>query len=123
MVFLAFVNEIDELVGQWLTVPDAAAQLGIDVMKVRRLIHDRYLIAMRRGTPPIFSIPAGLLLDGQPVADLRGTLTVLSDAGFSDTEAIRWLFTPDPTLPGTPVDALRVGRKTEIRRRAQALAV
>lgn len=123
MVFLTLVNEIDELVGQWLTVPDAAERLGTDVMKVRRLIHDRDLIAMRRGTPPIFSIPAELIADGQPVADLRGTLTVLSDAGFSDPEAIRWLFTADPTLPGTPVDALRAGRKTEIRRRAQALAV
>jgi hypothetical protein len=123
VVFLAFVNEIDELVGQWLTVPAAAERLAIDVMNVRRLIHDRDLVAMRRGTPPILSIPAGLVMDGQPVADLRGTLTVLSDAGFSDPEAIRWLFTADPTLPGTPVDALRAGRKTEIRRRAQALAV
>ena len=36
--------------------------------------------------------------------------------------ALRWLLAPDETLPGTPVDALRAGRKTEVRRRAQALA-
>ncbi len=35
---------------------------------------------------------------------------------------LRWLFTPDDSLPGTPIDALRGGRKTEVRRRAQALA-
>ena len=46
---------------------------------------------------------------------------VLQDAGFTDEQAIRWLFTPDDTLPGRPIDALRDGRKTEIRRRASAL--
>jgi hypothetical protein len=47
---------------------------------------------------------------------------VLADAGFSDEETLRWLFTDDD-YPGAPVDALRsqVG-KTEVRRRAQALA-
>ena len=43
---------------------------------------------------------------------------------MSDDEIITWLFTPDPTLPveGAPIDALRAGHKTEIRRRAQELA-
>ena len=49
-------------------------------------------------------------------------MTLLTDAGYSDEEACDWLFTPDPTLPGSPIEALRAGRKTEIRRRAQALA-
>lgn len=117
------MNEIDELVGEWLTVPEVATQLGIDVMKVRRLFQDRNLVAIRRGDPPRVSVPAALIVDGAPLQDLRGTLTVLGDAGFSDEEAVKWLFTADETLPGTPVDALRAGRKTEIRRRAQALAV
>jgi uncharacterized protein len=117
------VNEIDELVGEWLTVPDAATVLGIDVMKVRRLLQDRNLVAIRRGDPPRLSVPAALIVDREPLPDLRGTLIVLGDAGFSDEEAVKWLFTADETLPGTPVDALRAGRKTEIRRRAQALAV
>ena len=33
-----------------------------------------------------------------------------------------WLLTPDDSLPGSPLDALKQGRKTEVRRRAQALA-
>ena len=44
--------------------------------------------------------------------------------GMDDDEIIEWMFTPDPTLPveGAPIDALRAGHKTEIRRRAQELA-
>ena len=45
---------------------------------------------------------------------------MLSDAGFSDEEAIEWLFTAQEALPGTPIAALRAGRKTEIRRLAAA---
>ena len=54
--------------------------------------------------------------------DAALTLESLLDAGFSDEEALRWLFTEDESLPGRPIDALRDGRRTEIRRRAQALA-
>ena len=55
---------------------------------------------------------------------LAGTFTVLADGGMDDTEIIEWLFTPDETLPvdGAPIDAMRAGHKTEIRRRAQELA-
>ena len=49
-------------------------------------------------------------------------VAVLGDAGYSDEELIIWLFTPDESLGGRPIDALREGRKTEIRRRAQSLA-
>jgi hypothetical protein len=117
------VEHLDELVGEWLTLPDVAERLGLDVGKVRRLIQDRYLVAVRRGERNVLSVPAALLRDDQPLPELRGTLTVLFDAGFRDAEALGWLFTPDESLPGTPVDALRAGRKTEIRRRAQALAL
>jgi hypothetical protein len=34
---------------------------------------------------------------------------------------LSWLFSADDTLPGTPVQALRANRGTEVRRRAQAL--
>ena len=117
------MNEIDDPVGEWLTLPDVAEALSLDVMKVRRLVQEHDLVAIRRGDPPRLSIPAALIADGQLLPNLRGTLNVLGDAGFTDAEAITWLFTADPTLPGTPVDALWAGRRAEIRRRAQALAV
>jgi len=101
-----------------------ADRLGIDVGKVRRLVQDRVLVAVRRGDPKVLSVPEALLMDGQPLLELRGTLTVLADCGFDDAAALEWLFTPDDSLPGgTPVQALRAGHKTEIRRRAQALAL
>jgi hypothetical protein len=115
-------DHLDALVTDWLAVPDVAERLGLDVGKVRRLLQDRYLVGVRRGERNVFSVPAALIVDGGPLPELRGTLTVLIDSGYDDESALRWLFTPDDSLPGTPVDALRAGRKTEVRRRAQALA-
>jgi hypothetical protein len=106
----------------WLPLPDVADVLGTEVGKVRRMLQERVLVGLRRGERKILSVPAELLKDGQPLPDLQGTLIVLMDAGYSDEEALRWLFTDDD-YPGAPVDALRTGKsKTEVRRRAQALA-
>lgn len=89
------------------------------VTRVHNLVGDRRLLAAR--IDDVRSIPALLLGEAGPLESLRGTAMVLQDAGFTDEQAIRWLFTPDDTLPGRPIDALRDGRKTEIRRRASAL--
>ncbi|MGO1319574.1 MAG: Rv2175c family DNA-binding protein [Galactobacter sp.] len=106
----------------WLTVPDLVEELGVDLRQVRKLLDTRALIAVRRGERNVVSVPADFVQDGKVVEPLAGTVTVLTDAGYDDAELIAWLFTPDETLPGTPIEALRTGRKTEIRRRAQALA-
>jgi hypothetical protein len=116
------VDDLDTLVPAWLTFPDVAERLGLDVTRVRRLVQDGYLAALRRGERNVWSIPEALLVDDQLMPDLRGTLTVLADSGFGAHESLRWLFTPDDSLPGTPIEALRAGRKTEVRRRAQAMA-
>lgn len=117
---------LDALVDAWLPLPDVAEQMGIDVGKVRRLLQDGALLAVRRGERRILSVPELLLIevDGrmQPLPELKGTISVLADAGYDAAESLRWLFTPDESLPGSPVEALRAGHKTEIRRRAQALA-
>ncbi len=119
-------NVLDDLVETWLTLPQTADLLGLDLRRVRRLLRDRQLVAVRRSPTPGAGIedcvPALLIADGRPLPELAGTVTVLADAGFTAEETLRWLFTPDPTLPGSPVEAMRAGRKTEIRRRAQALA-
>ena len=47
---------------------------------------------------------------------------MLSDAGFSDAEALEWLLDEEESLGTTPIAALRAGRKAEVRRVAQALA-
>jgi excisionase family DNA binding protein len=117
-------NELESLVGEWLTVPDAAERLGVPLSRVRQLIVDRELLAARIGERRVTAIPAKFLDETGPRPELRGTFTVLADGGMNDDEIIEWLFTPDETLPvdGAPIDAIRAGHKTEIRRRAQELA-
>ena len=115
-------DELDDLVPEWLTVPDIAELTGIDLRHVRRWLQERELIAVRRGERNVVQVPAGFVTPEGPLNHLRGTLSVLLDSGYSDVAAIRWLYTPDDTLPGTPIDALKANRKTEIRRRAQALS-
>ncbi|MCW2946035.1 MAG: hypothetical protein JWR24_2752 [Actinoallomurus sp.] len=114
-------RQTDALVGEWLTLPEAADRLGLDLKRVKQLLRDyRFLGVQRAGG---LSVPAAFVQDGQPLKGLQGTLTVLADAGFDRADALRWLFTADDSLPGTPVQALREHRVKEINRRAQALAL
>ncbi|GAB13952.1 hypothetical protein ARGLB_051_01340 [Arthrobacter globiformis NBRC 12137] len=116
------MSTVETLVGDWLPLPDVAQLLDVSITKVHGLLDERALAALRVGERRIRSVPAAFLQDGHVVDSLKGTIVVLSDAGFSDEELIGWLFTPDESLRGRPIDALREGRKTEIRRRAQSLA-
>jgi hypothetical protein len=88
------------------------------------MLADRELLALRVGPNKALQVPARFVTDEGPLPELRGTFTVLADGGLSDEESLRWLHTPDPTLPveGAPIDALLAGFKTEVRRRAMELA-
>ena len=100
---------------------DAASKLGISAGKLRQLLRDGQLIAIKRDGELV--LPADFIGPNGPVKGLAGTLTVLADAGFTTTEMLRWLFDADQTLPGvTPINALRTNHGTEVKRRAQALA-
>jgi hypothetical protein len=111
----------DALVGDWLSLPEVADQLGTPIGRVKQLLRDRKLLAVSR-PDGVRAVPAAFIDGDQVVKGLQGTLTVLVDCGFDDTEALRWLFTADETLPGTPIQALYKRRGTEVNRRAQALA-
>lgn len=118
------VTGSDELVDAWLPLPDIAERTDLGISKIRRFVEDRSLVGVRRGDRDIFQVPELFLgADWRPLKHLRGTLITLHDAGFDDEAAIVWLFTPDPSLPGRPIDLLRDGNKTEVRRRAQAMAL
>ena len=116
--------DLETLVGEWLTVPDLAERLGAPLSQIRQLITDRELLSSRVGPHNVVAVPAKFIDEHGVRGELRGTFTVLADGGMRDDEILRWLFTPDDTLPvpGAPIDELRAGHKTEIRRRAQALA-
>ena len=111
----------DAIVGDWLSVPEVAGRLGLPASRVKQLLRDRKLVAVQRPSGE-FAIPAGFLDGNQVIQGLGGTLTLLFDCGFTETEALSWLFTADDSLPGTPVQALTEHRRTEVNRRAQALA-
>jgi hypothetical protein len=107
--------------------------LGVPVTKVHQQLRQGHLVAVRRGrdvlVPQIFFTNSG-----EVVKSLQGLLVVLHDGGYHETEILRWLFTPDPSLTVTrdgirdalsnarPVDALHAHQAREVLRRAQAMA-
>jgi hypothetical protein len=111
-----YVGGVDE----WLTVTAVAEQLGVPVSRVQQMLRDGALAGRRHDDGEI-RVPADLLAGNSVVKGLSGVLTLLRDSGYSDEEALGWLFRPDNTLPGTPVQALRSDRGREVKRRAQAL--
>ncbi|AUZ89145.1 DNA-binding protein [Arthrobacter agilis] len=116
------MTELEQLVPSWLNLPEVAEALDLPITRVHSLISDRSLVSVRIGDRNVRSVPTEFLVDGTVLDSLRGTVVVLADSGYGDEDIIRWLYTEDETLPGRPIDALREGRKTEIRRRAQAAA-
>lgn len=111
---------------------NVADLLGVPVTKVQQYLKEGHLVAVRRGggvvIPQIF-----FTSDGEVVKSLPGLLVVLRDGGYQDTEIVRWLFTPDPSLTVTrdgsrdalnnarPIDALHAHQAREVLRRAQAM--
>lgn len=116
-------TDINTLVGDWLDWKGVATELGVSVGKVRTLIREHQLAAVVPVPGEGPRVPAALLRDGEIVKGVPGLLTVLSDGGWSDAEILTWVFTPDDTLPGRPIDALREDRGSEVKRRAQAIAL
>ncbi|MGH3588034.1 MAG: Rv2175c family DNA-binding protein [Pseudonocardia sp.] len=113
--------DLDELVGEWLDWSEAGERLELSVSKVRQLIREHQLAAAVPVEGAGQKVPAALIMDGAVVKGVGGVLTVLHDASYDDREALTWLFTADPSLPGRPIDALRENRGAEVKRRAQAL--
>lgn len=105
-----------------LQLADVAKQLNVARTRVDQLLRDGAMFAVRRnsviGVPEIFLEAQGRVLKGLP-----GLISVLRDGGYTDQEILEWLFTPDDTLPGSPVQALHGNRAKEVTRRAQALAL
>lgn len=111
----------NSLVSSWLSLPEVAELLAAPVTRARQLVAERQLLALRRGENNALMVPAQFVQDGRVLKGLPGVLVLLGDARYTDDEAIRWLFTPDDSLPGSPVEALVGNRGTEVKRRAQAL--
>lgn len=105
---------------EYLTIPDLVERFELTPSKVRRLIEDHYLAAVR--VDGVLSVPAEFVTGNEPLQSLRGTLLALLDAGFTQEEAVGWLLQPNEELGERPVAALRAGRKSAVRRATQSLA-
>ena len=114
---------LEVLITDWLDWKATAAELGVSVSKVRQLIREHQLAAAVPTPGAGQQVPAELVMDGLIVKGVPGLLTLLADGGWTDREMLTWLFTPDESLPGRPIDALRENRGSEVKRRAQALAL
>ena len=114
--------DLTTLVPAWLDWAEAARQLGVTVAKVRTMIREHELAAAVPSPGAGQQVPADFIQDGLVVKGLPGLLTILHDGRFDDRECIAWLFTDDD-YPGRPIDALRENRGTEVKRRAQAMAL
>jgi hypothetical protein len=117
-------SDLEGLVGEWLTVPDIGERMGLRLSDVRQMIEDRRVLGARIGPRSVMSVPAKFFDEEGPLPELTGTFTVLGDGHMNDAQILRWLFTPDDTLPvqGAPMDAILAGFKTEVRRRAMEAA-
>ena len=117
-------EDLEHLVGEWLTVPDIGERLGLRLSDVRQMIEDRRVLGLRIGPRNVMAVPSRFFDETGPLPELPGTFTVLGDGRMNDAQILRWLFTPDDSLPvrGAPIDALLAGFKTEVRRRAMEAA-
>jgi hypothetical protein len=101
-----------------LAFPEIAGVLGVPVTRVHQMVRDGQLVSVRpedgaRGIPALF------VKDGAIVKALPSVITMLRDARFEDSEIVDWLYRPDDSLPGAPIEALRENRGAEVKRRAQ----
>lgn len=103
-----------------LTYAEAAAAQGLPATRIAGQVKDGLIVAVETADGP--RVPALFLQDGNPVKHLNSVARLLRDGGYQPDEIVAWLFREDDTLPGTPIDALRANRGTEIKRRAQSAA-
>ncbi len=115
-------RDLAALVPEWLDWNQVAERLGVTPGKVRTMIREHELAAAVPSPGAGQQIPAEFIQDGLVVKGLPGLLTMLHDGKYDDRECIAWLFT-DLDLPGRPIDALRENRGSEVKRRAQAMAL
>lgn len=100
-----------------LDLPSVADALGISVSQVTQLVRDGRLVEVRDAG--VRKIPAGMIQDGAVVKSLPSVITLLRDSHYGDDEIVDWLVREDESLPGSPLEALRQNRGSEVKRRAQ----
>jgi hypothetical protein len=117
----SIVNNIQDPVKNWLTIDQAAEALSIPKGRVNRLLEEYSLVGIKKDG--VLMIPADIIVEGEPLAPVRGTIIMLLDSGYSIEESINWLFTHSDVLGQTPLQSLLEGKKAPVRRLAQMLDI
>ncbi len=111
------------MITDWLDWKAAGVALGVPTSRIGQLVKEHQLAAAVPKDGEGQQVPAELIMDGEIVKGVPGLLTLLHDGGYDDREILTWMFTPDDSLPGRPIDALRENRGSEVKRRAQAMSL
>lgn len=110
---------------EWLSVPEFAERAGLSPAAVRDRLREGTLVAQRRGPNNAQMLPAQFIVPGDHadhvISTLKGTLTLLKDMAMTDDEVMAWLLEPHPDLGQAPLEALRQGQRSAVRRAAQTL--
>lgn len=130
----------DQLLGELLPAKIAATYLGVLPTKINQYARDNDLLILRREGRSF--VPAALLVEGPALPflqedpddpdalppathrlrdNLRGTITLLRDAGFSTEEIATWLWTRNEELGDTPIVMLAEGAHHHVNRVASTL--
>ena len=115
------MHDSTDTVTNWLTILEAAEALSIPKGKVNRLLEEYNLVAVKKQGQ--LMIPAELIVDGEPLPPLRGTIILLLDSGYSIEESVQWLYTHSDVLGQTPLQSLLEGKKAPVRRLAQMIGL
>lgn len=99
-------------------MPALAQALDVPITRAHQYVRDGHLVSIR-DEANIRVVPALQVQDGEIVKSLPSVITLLRDARYGDDEIIEWLYRVDDSLPGSPIEALRANRGSEVKRRAQ----
>lgn len=132
-----FATVNDETFGTLLTSDQAATLLGVERTRIKQLDRDNQLVVIRRAGKAyvparmVEAIPADQVevdIDEEstpathrPLWNLRGTVTLLRDAGFDSEEIVAWLWTHDDELGASPIAALEANQHHHVNRIAGTL--
>lgn len=111
---------------EWYSIPEIADFLGVRQRDVRTMISERKLFAIRRGENNALAISGDQIVVGDggahALSSIKGTITALQDAGYSDAEVAEWMHRENDELGSTPMQCLRDGQTHAVRRAIAGLA-
>lgn len=109
---------------EFLDQRQAATKLGVTPSRIKQLWAENVLLKVMIDRKP--HVPAACFAKGPngwiPLESVRGTVTMLLDAGFSTEEATAWMMETHDGLDNTPLQLLAQNRVREVRNAILPLA-